>query len=112
MQIPVDMVVNSMIAAMVVNANKSSGTIYQVGSSLRNPIKFYAIRSFAFQFFAKFPWINKDGNPILVGLIPIFKTMATFHMYMKIRYMLPLKVCRPSHLRYYNVRKVCCSLPC
>ncbi|KAK9940753.1 hypothetical protein M0R45_017396 [Rubus argutus] len=89
--IPVDMMVNSMIAAMVVNANKSSGTIYQVGSSLRNPIKSYAIRSFAFQFFTKFPWINKDGKPIIVGLIPIFKTMATFHMYIKIRYMLPLK---------------------
>lgn len=97
------MVINSIIAAMVVNANKSSGNIYHVGSSLRNPIKFYAIRSFAVQFFTKFPWINKKGKPIIVGSVQIFKTMATFRMYMKIRYMLPVKVCQSSHLRYYNV---------
>ncbi|KAM5583282.1 alcohol-forming fatty acyl-CoA reductase-like [Rosa sericea] len=89
--IPVDMVVNSIIAAIVVNANKSSGIIYHMGSSLRNPIKFYDIRSFAFKYFTKYPWINKDEKPIVVRKISTFKTLATFHMYMKIRYSLPLK---------------------
>ncbi|PRQ34446.1 putative alcohol-forming fatty acyl-CoA reductase [Rosa chinensis] len=89
--IPVDMVVNSMIAAIVVNANKSSGIIYHVGSSLRNPIKFDDIRSFVVKYFTKYPWINKDEKPVVVRKVPIFKTMATFRMYIKIRYSLPLK---------------------
>ncbi|XP_024160388.1 alcohol-forming fatty acyl-CoA reductase isoform X2 [Rosa chinensis] len=90
--IPVDMVVNSMIAAIVVNANKSSGIIYHVGSSLRNPIKFDDIRSFVVKYFTKYPWINKDEKPVVVRKVPIFKTMATFRMYIKIRYSLPLKL--------------------
>ncbi|KAL6200318.1 hypothetical protein ACLB2K_030100 [Fragaria x ananassa] len=89
--IPVDMVVNSIIAAIVVNANKSCGTIYHVGCSRRNPIKFYDIRKFVLKYFTKYPWINKDGKLIKVRNIPIFKTMATFSMYMKIRYSLPVK---------------------
>ena len=100
MQIPVDMVVNSIIAAIVVNANKSSGTIYHIGSSLRNPIKFCDIRKFAVKYFTWYPMLNKDGKPIEVRKIPIFKTMTTFSMYIKIRYMLPLKVC--SKLRTIN----------
>ncbi|KAJ0083290.1 hypothetical protein Patl1_29587 [Pistacia atlantica] len=36
---PVDMVVNSMIMAMTANTRQSSQMIYQVGSSMRNPIK-------------------------------------------------------------------------
>ncbi|PRQ34452.1 putative oxidoreductase [Rosa chinensis] len=91
LSIPVDMVVNSIIVAIVVNANKSSGIIYHVGSSLRNPIKFYDILSFMFKYFTKFPWVNNDEKPIVVRKISTFKTMATFHMYMKIRHSLPLK---------------------
>ncbi|XP_004308636.1 PREDICTED: fatty acyl-CoA reductase 3-like [Fragaria vesca subsp. vesca] len=88
---PVDIVVNSIIAAMVVNAKKTSGTIYHVGSSLRNSIKFMDVRNFMFQYFTKYPWVYKDGKPIKVRLLTIFKTMATFLIYMKICYMLPLK---------------------
>ncbi|BBH05140.1 hypothetical protein Prudu_016445, partial [Prunus dulcis] len=81
--VPVDMVVNSITVAMVANANKSSSIIYHVGSSLRNPINFLNIHSFVFRYFTKNPWIDKDGKPV--------KTMATFRMYMQIRFMLPLK---------------------
>ncbi|KAL6276411.1 hypothetical protein ACE6H2_020012 [Prunus campanulata] len=60
--IPVDMVVHSMVVAMVANANKSSSIIYHVGSSLRNPINFLNIHSFVFRYCTEKPWIGKDGK--------------------------------------------------
>ncbi|KAL6196148.1 hypothetical protein ACLB2K_031763 [Fragaria x ananassa] len=90
--IPVDMLVNSIIVAMVVNSNQSSGNIiYQVGSSSRNPLNFFQMHEFIFQYFTKNPWVNKDGEPVIVTKGTILTTMATFRMYMNIRYMLPLK---------------------
>ncbi|KAH9723830.1 putative fatty acyl-CoA reductase 4 [Citrus sinensis] len=65
--IPADVVVNSMIMAMVANANNpSSQMIYHVGSSLRNPIHFFQIHEFAFHYFTKNPYIDKYGNPVIV----------------------------------------------
>ncbi|KAM5585263.1 fatty acyl-CoA reductase 1-like [Rosa sericea] len=90
--IPVDMLVNSIIIAMVANANQSSGNIiYHVGSSLRNPLNFFQMHNFIFQYFTKNPWLDKDGKPVIVTKGRILTTMATFRMYMNIRYMLPLK---------------------
>lgn len=92
-QIPVDMLVNSIIVAMAVNENKSSSIIYHVGTSLRNPIKFCDIHDIVFKYCSENPWINKDGTIVKAGKFTMFKTMASFHMYMQIRYMLPLQVC-------------------
>ncbi|XP_040362910.1 fatty acyl-CoA reductase 1 isoform X2 [Rosa chinensis] len=90
--IPVDMLVNSIIIAMVANANQSSGNIiYHVGSSLRNPLNFFQMHNFIFQYFTKNPWLDKDGKPVIVTKGTVLTTMATFRMYMNIRYMLPLK---------------------
>ncbi|KAM1227480.1 hypothetical protein ACFX2I_006742 [Malus domestica] len=89
--IPVDMVVNSIISAMVVNANQSSIVIYHVGSSFGNPIQFCDIHNFVFRHFTKSPWVNKDGNAVKVGKCTMFRTMASFRMYMQICFMIPLQ---------------------
>ncbi|CAN6560040.1 unnamed protein product [Malus baccata var. baccata] len=81
--IPVDMVVNSIISAMVVNANQSCIVIFHVGSSFRNPLKT--------------PWVDKDGNRVKVAKCTMFKTMATFSMYMNIFFMIPLE-----GLKFFN----------
>lgn len=95
MQIPVDMLADSIITAMAVNANKSLGKaemIYHVGTSLRNPIKFSEISNFVFQYCTKSPLLYKDGSPIKVDKLKMFTTMAAFRSYMQVRYMLPLEV--------------------
>ncbi|CAN6557198.1 unnamed protein product [Malus baccata var. baccata] len=89
--IPVDMVVNSIISAMVVNANQSSIVIYHVRSSFGNPIQFCDIHNFVFRHFTKSPWVNKDGNAVKVGKCTMFRTMASFRMYMQICFMIPLQ---------------------
>ncbi|KAL1155233.1 hypothetical protein V6Z11_A08G010300 [Gossypium hirsutum] len=91
--IPADMVVNAIIIAMVAHAsNQPSETIYQVGSSMRNPVKYHNLQDFGYRYFSKKPWINKDGKAVIVGKIRVMDSMASFHRYMALRYLLPLKV--------------------
>ncbi|XVE79280.1 hypothetical protein DITRI_Ditri14bG0045100 [Diplodiscus trichospermus] len=90
--IPADMVVNAMIVAMIAHAShQPSETIYQVGSSMRNPVKYCNLQDYGFRYFSKKPWINKDGKPVIVGKIRVMDSMASFHRYMSLRYLLPLK---------------------
>ncbi|KAG8484832.1 hypothetical protein CXB51_021721 [Gossypium anomalum] len=87
-----DMVVNAIIIAMVAHAsNQPSETIYQVGSSMRNPVKYHNLQDFGYRYFSKKPWINKDGKAVIVGKIRVMDSMASFHRYMALRYLLPLK---------------------
>ncbi|KAK3032799.1 hypothetical protein RJ639_035321, partial [Escallonia herrerae] len=89
--IPADMVVNAMIAAMVAHANQQGEIIYQVGSSLANPVAFSEIQDYGQRYFSEHPWVNKDGTPVKVGKVTVLSTMASFRRYMAIRYLLPLK---------------------
>ncbi|KAE8720805.1 putative fatty acyl-CoA reductase 5 [Hibiscus syriacus] len=87
-----DMVVNAMIVAMIANeSNQPSETIYQVGSSMRNPVKYGDLQDLGYRYFSKKPWINKNGKPVIVGKIRVMDSMASFHRYMALRYLLPLK---------------------
>ncbi|KAK3041237.1 hypothetical protein RJ639_001520, partial [Escallonia herrerae] len=89
--IPADMVVNAMIAAMVAHANQPGEIIYQVGSSLANPVAYSEIQDYGQRYFSEHPWVNKDGTPVKVGKVTVLSTMASFRRYMAIRYLLPLK---------------------
>ncbi|KAI8573487.1 hypothetical protein RHMOL_Rhmol01G0281400 [Rhododendron molle] len=92
-QIPADMVVNSMLVAMAANANEASDgvVIYQVGSSVSNPIRLNSIQDYGQLYFKKHPWIGKDGKAVKVGNITWLSSMASFRRYVAIRYLLPLK---------------------
>ncbi|KAJ6744718.1 FATTY ACYL-COA REDUCTASE [Salix purpurea] len=91
--IPADMVINALIMAMVEYANRStpSEIIYHVGSSLRNPFKFSNFQELIHRYFVQNPLIDKDGKPIKVGKLTAFSSMASFRIYMAIRYSLALK---------------------
>nr|GMD61563.1 alcohol-forming fatty acyl-CoA reductase-like [Ipomoea batatas]GMD71326.1 alcohol-forming fatty acyl-CoA reductase-like [Ipomoea batatas]GMD73859.1 alcohol-forming fatty acyl-CoA reductase-like [Ipomoea batatas]GME17404.1 alcohol-forming fatty acyl-CoA reductase-like [Ipomoea batatas] len=90
--IPADMVVNAMIVSMVAHADeRGSESIYHVGSSLSNPVEFSWLQDYALHYFTKHPWIAKNGKPVVVGKVTVLSTMDSFHRYMAIRYLLPLK---------------------
>ncbi|KAJ6927561.1 fatty acyl-CoA reductase 3-like [Populus alba x Populus x berolinensis] len=90
--IPADMVVNAMVVAMAAHANRPfDDAIYQVGSSVRNPVRYTNLQDFGFHYFTKKPWIGKDGKPVKVGRVKVLSSMANFHGYMAIRYLLLLK---------------------
>jgi alcohol-forming fatty acyl-CoA reductase len=92
MQIPADMVVNAILVAMVGHAKQPSDAIYQVGSSSRNPLRYGNLQDYGYHYFTRKPWINKDGKAVKVGKVTVLDSMASFHRYMNIHYVLPLKV--------------------
>lgn len=86
------MVVNAMIVAMVAHANQRNEFIYQVGSSKTNPVISSNLKDFAYRYFSMYPWIDKDGNPVRVKKAKLFTTPTSFHRYLALHYILPLKV--------------------
>ncbi|XP_015953171.1 alcohol-forming fatty acyl-CoA reductase-like [Arachis duranensis] len=91
--IPADMVVNAMLVAMVAHANQTSDdiAIYHVGSSVSNPVRYHSLCNYGLRYFTAKPWIDRDGNPVKVRKVTILSNIASFHRYMFIRYVLPLK---------------------
>jgi fatty acyl-CoA reductase len=91
-QIPADMVVNAMLVAMVSHANQPCDSIYHVGSSVGNPVRYSNLRDYNFRYFTAKPCLDKEGNAIKVGKVTVLENMNSFQRYMFIRYLLPLKV--------------------
>lgn len=95
--IPADMVVNAIIASMVANANRAAAnydgdvSIYQVSSSMRNPMIYSELQGFGFRYFTSKPCISKDGKPIKVGRVTVLGSMESFQNYISLRYLIPLK---------------------
>ncbi|KAD4384298.1 hypothetical protein E3N88_24466 [Mikania micrantha] len=90
--VPADMVVNAMIVAIAAHANQTgSEMIYHVGSSVSNPVKFCRIQRCGYRYFTEHPWIGKDGKPVIVGEVTVLNSMASFHRYIGLRYLLPLQ---------------------
>lgn len=92
MQIPADMVVNAMIAAMAAHANQPDETVYHVGSSVSNPLEIACLQDFGQRYFKKHPWIDKEGRAVIVGNVKVLSSMESFQRYLAIHYLLPLKV--------------------
>uniref|UniRef100_A0A1S4CTF3 Fatty acyl-CoA reductase n=1 Tax=Nicotiana tabacum TaxID=4097 RepID=A0A1S4CTF3_TOBAC len=91
--IPADMVVNSVIAAMVAHRNRSSHTaIDHISSSRTNPLKSTDIMQFSAEYFKKNPWINERGMPVKVKKFHLLDSMASLHKYIATHYMPLLKV--------------------
>ncbi|KMT03618.1 hypothetical protein BVRB_8g190320 [Beta vulgaris subsp. vulgaris] len=65
--IPADMFVNAMIVAMKSHVNQPYLTIYQVGSSYRNPITFKEVHGTLYRYFTKNPWSNREGIPVKIA---------------------------------------------
>ncbi|XP_048501637.1 fatty acyl-CoA reductase 3 [Beta vulgaris subsp. vulgaris] len=78
--IPADMFVNSIIVAMKANVNKPCLTIYQVGSSYRNPVSFEVLHGFYLSYFSKNPWSNRDGNPIKIRKCFVLSNILIFEI--------------------------------
>nr|XP_016459942.1 PREDICTED: fatty acyl-CoA reductase 3-like [Nicotiana tabacum] len=99
--IPGDMVVNSILAAIIAHGNQyysSQESIYHISSSEKNPLKSCDIQLFLFHSFTKNPWINKDGNIIKVGMPPLFSSMDSFQNYISTYYWPLLKILELANL--------------
>lgn len=103
MQIPGDMVVNAMLAAMIsrnydtYDMKYSNTVIYHVGSSAKNIMRFNVIPETCYKYFSMNPQSKKNGEFIAVQKPLFFPTLSLFCKFMFVRYKLPLKVCIPFH---------------
>lgn len=99
--IPGDMVVNSILAAIIAHGNQyypSHESIFHISSSEKNPLKSCDIQLFLFHYFTKNPWINKDGNIIKVGMPTLFSSMDSFQKYISTYYLPLLKILEWANL--------------
>ncbi|KAK8683354.1 hypothetical protein V6N13_039416 [Hibiscus sabdariffa] len=104
-QIPVDMVVNAMVVAMEVhyaNHQYSREIIYHVSSSLQNPMKYSDIQKFAYCYFTKNPWVDRNGRSVKIGELTVISRTDLFFLSMQLKYVLPLKV-------FYLINIFCCQ---
>lgn len=78
--IPADMFVNSIIVSMKAHVNQANLTVYQVGSSYRNPVTFQEMHDLHYNYFAKHPWTNREGNPVKVGKGVVLNNIFIFEI--------------------------------
>lgn len=94
-QIPADLVVNALLAAMTKHAQTPRLKVYQVASSVVNPMSFNILADVSLELFTKDPMMDKNGQPIRVQRMNFVQSMTAFNLYLWFVYQLPLKV-RPA----------------
>jgi fatty acyl-CoA reductase len=116
---PGDMVVNAMMAATVAHAKISSPaaepktskpaplpeppSVYHVSSSLRHPAPYAVLYRTGIRYFSENPRTGPDGRAVRTRKVRFLSTIASFHLFMVLKYRLPLEL---LHL----LSILCCGL--
>ena len=77
--IPVDMVVNALLAAIPVALEQGGLQVYQVATGDTNPVTLGELHDLVYGFFQKNPMIDKQGNPIQIKPLK-FHNPTTFRI--------------------------------
>ncbi|KAA8518323.1 hypothetical protein F0562_015793 [Nyssa sinensis] len=78
--VPADMVVNSTLAAMAKHGatGKSGTNVYQIASSVKNPLVFGELSRLVYEHFNSSPCLDSKGRPIHVSYIKHFNSLEDF----------------------------------
>ncbi|KAL9319292.1 hypothetical protein ACSQ67_015809 [Phaseolus vulgaris] len=78
--VPADMVVNATLAAMARHgvSQKSDLNVYQIASSVVNPLVFQDLAKLLYEHYSSSPWIDSKGRPIQVPLMKLFSSTEEF----------------------------------
>ncbi|KAK9664494.1 hypothetical protein RND81_14G046400 [Saponaria officinalis] len=78
--VPVDMVANATIAAMAMHgtSGKSEISVYQVASSVVNPLVYGDLGDLAYRYFTKCPCLDAQGRPIKVEPFKFYESVDDF----------------------------------
>ena len=87
--IPVDIVVNSMLAAMERTAREGGISVYHVSTGDRNPIRFQQAFELSYEYFLQYPRLNRHNEPIPIRPWT-YPTLAQFRRRYNLRYVYPL----------------------
>lgn len=86
--IPVDIVVNTILAAMPRVAREKGISVYHVSTGDKNPIKFHQMFDLVYEYFLKNPRLNKHNEPIPVKKWS-YPTLEQFRRRYTLRYIRP-----------------------
>ena len=112
---PGDMVVNAMMAATAAHASSRSSepekksepekppAVYHVTSSLRHPAPYAVLYRTGIRYFEENPRVGADGRAVRTRKVRFLSTIASFHLFMVLKYRLPLEL---LHL----LSILCCGL--
>ncbi|KAJ4979794.1 hypothetical protein NE237_010574 [Protea cynaroides] len=84
--VPADMVVNATLAAMAKHGEAGKPAemkIYQVASSIVNPLEFQDLVRFSYEHFSSSPYMDSKGRPIHVPRSKLFSSMNDFSNYLR-----------------------------
>jgi long-chain acyl-CoA synthetase len=87
--VPVDIVVNTILAAMPRVAQEKGISVYHVSTGDKNPIKFHQMFDLVYEYFLKNPRLNKHNEPIPVKTWS-YPTLEQFRRRYTIRYIWPM----------------------
>ncbi|KAJ7556581.1 hypothetical protein O6H91_05G088900 [Diphasiastrum complanatum] len=79
--IPADMVVNATLAAMAKHARQPGLTVYQIGSSVVNPLIFERLVDLTYEHFRSHPFVDQNGVPIVTPKLRLFKDKISFRVF-------------------------------
>ncbi|XP_015087361.1 fatty acyl-CoA reductase 2-like [Solanum pennellii] len=81
--VPVDMVVNTTLAAIAKHGNLQSPelNVYHVASSYVNPLLSSQLLNYSYEFFSSFPFVNSKGEQVKVQKMKYFDNMLDYSNY-------------------------------
>ncbi|KAK9128285.1 hypothetical protein Syun_017082 [Stephania yunnanensis] len=84
--VPADMVVNAMLAAMAKHgaAENPGMNVYQIASSVVNPLIFQDLAKHMFEHFSSSPYLDSRGRPIHVSKMKLFDSMDEFSSHISV----------------------------
>lgn len=100
LQIPADYVINALLAVMTKEGQKPAGslTVYQVATGVANPLLLSKVASATSDHFRETPFMQpREGGPIRVNPMKLFRYPIFFAFDIWFKYQLPLQVCHPPH---------------
>jgi fatty acyl-CoA reductase len=91
LQVPADIVVNAMLCIISYHPQGTADFIYQIGSSMSNPIKLGQMSQTTYKYFSQIPFVGAKGDVVKVKQPNFLATMASFYETMDKHYKMPLQ---------------------
>ncbi|XP_021860839.1 fatty acyl-CoA reductase 2, chloroplastic isoform X2 [Spinacia oleracea] len=110
--VPADMVVNATLAAIAKHGTggKSEISVYQVASSVENPLVYGDLGDLLHQYFTRWPCIDAQGRPIQVEPFKFYGSMDDFssHIWREtVRYMSSSMMPSPNGKQTKKIENIC-----
>uniref|UniRef100_A0A0D9XIZ1 Fatty acyl-CoA reductase n=1 Tax=Leersia perrieri TaxID=77586 RepID=A0A0D9XIZ1_9ORYZ len=89
--VPADIVVNAMLSIISYHPQGTTDFIYQIGSSVTNPLKIGKMGDLTYKYFSEKPFVGAKGEAVRVKQPNFLAAMSSFYEIMDKHYKVPLQ---------------------